>query len=141
MAEQAWGQTAPAASGSAIVRVVCDAHILDESMCLGWTADWSVAYRRLDVSAERMSGARRYNLGPARPTGTDRRACAARAVLANDFRNGARWWHDDPAKWLIRALHKVGLTDHLRRASAQIATPRRAAGVSASNNSPIIRGG
>jgi stearoyl-CoA desaturase (delta-9 desaturase) len=58
-----------------------------------------------------------------------------------DFRNGVRWWQYDPGKWLIVALHKIGLTSRLRRASAQLATPRRAAGASASNTSPVIPGG
>jgi stearoyl-CoA desaturase (delta-9 desaturase) len=33
-----------------------------------------------------------------------------------DYRNGIRRWHFDPAKWLIWALSRVGLTRELRRA-------------------------
>lgn len=32
-----------------------------------------------------------------------------------DFRNGIRWYHFDPSKWLIWTLSKVGLTSDLRR--------------------------
>ncbi|MBT8147143.1 MAG: fatty acid desaturase, partial [Gammaproteobacteria bacterium] len=32
-----------------------------------------------------------------------------------DYRNGIRWWHWDPTKWLIRSLSFVGLTQDLRR--------------------------
>lgn len=32
-----------------------------------------------------------------------------------DYRNGIRWWHWDPTKWLIRGLSLVGLTRGLRR--------------------------
>lgn len=32
-----------------------------------------------------------------------------------DYRNGIRWWHWDPTKWLIRGLSLVGLTRRLRR--------------------------
>ena len=35
-----------------------------------------------------------------------------------DFRNGVRWWHYDPSKWLIVSLSRVGLTSRLHRASA-----------------------
>ena len=31
-----------------------------------------------------------------------------------DFRNGIRWYHWDPAKWLIGALESVGLASNLR---------------------------
>ena len=34
-----------------------------------------------------------------------------------DYRNGVRWCHFDPSKWLIRTLAAVGLARHLRRAS------------------------
>lgn len=33
----------------------------------------------------------------------------------SDYRNGIRWYHWDPTKWLIRALSWVGLTSDLRR--------------------------
>ncbi|SHI20534.1 acyl-CoA desaturase [Ferrimonas marina] len=35
-----------------------------------------------------------------------------------DYRNGIRWWHFDPTKWLIRALEKCGLASSLRRVPA-----------------------
>ncbi len=35
-------------------------------------------------------------------------------LFAHDYRNGIRWWHWDPTKWLIRALSLVGLTSRLR---------------------------
>ena len=34
-----------------------------------------------------------------------------------DFRNGIRWYHWDPAKWLIRGLRSVGLATDLRTAA------------------------
>jgi stearoyl-CoA desaturase (Delta-9 desaturase) len=35
-------------------------------------------------------------------------------LFAHDYRNGIRWWHWDPTKWLIRALSFAGLTSKLR---------------------------
>ena len=35
-----------------------------------------------------------------------------------DYRNGNRWWHYDPTKWLIRSLSIVGLTKELKTCSA-----------------------
>lgn len=35
-------------------------------------------------------------------------------VFANDYRNGVRWYHFDPTKWLIWTLNKLGLTYGLR---------------------------
>lgn len=32
-----------------------------------------------------------------------------------DYRNGVKWWHFDPTKWLIRALSSVGITRNLKR--------------------------
>lgn len=32
-----------------------------------------------------------------------------------DYRNGVRWFHFDPSKWLIFALSKLGLASNLRR--------------------------
>lgn len=32
-----------------------------------------------------------------------------------DYRNGIRWWHFDPTKWLISACSVVGLTKDLKR--------------------------
>jgi stearoyl-CoA desaturase (delta-9 desaturase) len=34
--------------------------------------------------------------------------------FANDYRNGIRWYHFDPTKWLIQALEKMGLAWNLR---------------------------
>ncbi len=36
-------------------------------------------------------------------------------TYANDYRNGVRWYHFDPSKWLIWTLHKLGLASGLRR--------------------------
>lgn len=36
-------------------------------------------------------------------------------VFANDYRNGVRWYHFDPTKWLIWGLSKLGLTYNLKR--------------------------
>ena len=42
-----------------------------------------------------------------------------------DYRNGIRWWHFDPTKWMIQALSWIGLTRDLKRTShAQIETAR-----------------
>lgn len=35
-------------------------------------------------------------------------------LFAHDYRNGIRWWHWDPTKWVIRALSWCGLTSRLR---------------------------
>jgi len=32
-----------------------------------------------------------------------------------DYRNGIRWWHFDPTKWLIRSLERAGLASGLKR--------------------------
>ncbi len=36
-------------------------------------------------------------------------------AYANDYRNGVRWYHFDPTKWLIWTLSKLGLATDLRR--------------------------
>jgi len=36
-------------------------------------------------------------------------------TYANDYRNGIRWYHFDPTKWLIWTLNKLGLTSDLKR--------------------------
>lgn len=36
-------------------------------------------------------------------------------IFEYDYRNGVKWWHFDPTKWLIRGLAMVGLTRNLRR--------------------------
>jgi stearoyl-CoA desaturase (delta-9 desaturase) len=38
--------------------------------------------------------------------------------FATDYRNGIRWYHFDPTKWLIWTLHKLGLAQNLRRIDA-----------------------
>jgi stearoyl-CoA desaturase (delta-9 desaturase) len=38
--------------------------------------------------------------------------------FAHDYRNGIRWWHWDPSKWIICSLSWVGLTKRLRRTPA-----------------------
>ena len=34
-----------------------------------------------------------------------------------DYRNGIKWWHFDPTKWMIKGLSFVGLTSDLKRCS------------------------
>lgn len=36
-------------------------------------------------------------------------------TFANDYRNGIRWFHFDPTKWLIWGLSKLGLAHSLKR--------------------------
>ncbi|OGN64348.1 MAG: fatty acid desaturase [Chlamydiae bacterium RIFCSPHIGHO2_12_FULL_49_9] len=36
-------------------------------------------------------------------------------TFAYDYRNGIRWYHFDPAKWMIWTLHKFGLAHDLKR--------------------------
>ena len=36
-------------------------------------------------------------------------------VFAKDYRNGVRWFHWDPTKWLVYGLSKIGLTSNLRK--------------------------
>lgn len=36
-------------------------------------------------------------------------------TYANDYRNGIRWYHFDPTKWLIWTLNKMGLAHNLKR--------------------------
>ncbi|MBA3957753.1 MAG: fatty acid desaturase [Parachlamydiaceae bacterium] len=38
-------------------------------------------------------------------------------TFANDYRNGVRWFHFDPTKWLIWTLHKLGLASDLKKMS------------------------
>jgi stearoyl-CoA desaturase (Delta-9 desaturase) len=38
--------------------------------------------------------------------------------FAHDYRNGIRWWHWDPSKWIICSLSWLGLTTKLRRTPA-----------------------
>jgi stearoyl-CoA desaturase (delta-9 desaturase) len=39
-------------------------------------------------------------------------------TFANDYRNGIRWYHFDPTKWLIWTLNKLGLAQKLKRTQA-----------------------
>lgn len=39
-------------------------------------------------------------------------------TFANDYRNGVRWYHYDPTKWMIWLLSKLGLAKGLRRVDA-----------------------
>lgn len=39
-------------------------------------------------------------------------------TFANDYRNGIRWYHFDPTKWLIWTLNKLGLAHDLKQMSA-----------------------
>ncbi|MBD1582300.1 acyl-CoA desaturase [Pseudoalteromonas sp. S16_S37] len=36
-------------------------------------------------------------------------------IFASDYRNGIRWYHYDPTKWIIRAMAAVGLASKLKR--------------------------
>lgn len=36
-------------------------------------------------------------------------------TFANDYRNGIRWYHFDPTKWVIWTLNKLGLASDLKR--------------------------
>lgn len=39
-------------------------------------------------------------------------------TFANDYRNGIRWFHFDPTKWVIWTLQKLGLAHSLKRVDA-----------------------
>lgn len=41
-------------------------------------------------------------------------------TFANDYRNGVRWYHFDPTKWLIWTLNKLGLAHDLKRMSSVV---------------------
>ena len=46
-------------------------------------------------------------------------------IFENDYRNGVKWWHYDPTKWLISALSRCGQTWDLKRvAEERIETAR-----------------
>jgi len=38
-------------------------------------------------------------------------------IFQSDYRNGIRWWHWDPTKWMIAGCNKVGLARNLNRVS------------------------
>jgi stearoyl-CoA desaturase (Delta-9 desaturase) len=45
-------------------------------------------------------------------------------AFPSDYRNGVRWFHFDPSKWLIWALSKVHLTRNLRRFDSEVVHKR-----------------
>jgi len=38
----------------------------------------------------------------------------------SDYRNGVRWYHFDPTKWLIKSLSLIGLTNNLKKVPEKI---------------------
>lgn len=48
-------------------------------------------------------------------------------IFEYDYRNGIRWWHYDPTKWLIRGLSLIGMTKNLRRCPEERIEKARAA--------------
>jgi len=40
-------------------------------------------------------------------------------IFENDYRNGIRWWHFDPTKWLIKSCEWLKLTSKLRKTPEQ----------------------
>jgi stearoyl-CoA desaturase (delta-9 desaturase) len=36
-------------------------------------------------------------------------------IFQNDYRNGVKWWHFDPTKWLIALMSWLGLASNLKR--------------------------
>lgn len=45
-------------------------------------------------------------------------------VFANDYRNGVRWYHFDPTKWLIWTLSKLGVAHNLKRVDPAVIDKR-----------------
>lgn len=45
-------------------------------------------------------------------------------TFANDYRNGIRWFHFDPTKWLIWTLSKVGLASNLKKTDPLVVKKR-----------------
>jgi len=45
--------------------------------------------------------------------------------FALDYRNGVRWYHFDPSKWMIFSLSKLGLCRDLKRVSSKIIMQKR----------------
>jgi len=43
----------------------------------------------------------------------------------NDYRNGIRWYHWDPTKWLISTLHAFGLVKNLKSVSPEMIVKRK----------------
>lgn len=46
-------------------------------------------------------------------------------AFATDYRNGVRWYHFDPSKWLIWTLSKVGLAWNLKRVPLEVTLHQR----------------
>jgi stearoyl-CoA desaturase (delta-9 desaturase) len=40
-------------------------------------------------------------------------------TFANDYRNGIKWYHFDPTKWLIWTLHKCGWAKDLKQVTSR----------------------
>ena len=36
-------------------------------------------------------------------------------AFANDYRNGIRWWHFDPTKWIVWSASKLGMVKNLKK--------------------------
>ncbi len=45
-------------------------------------------------------------------------------VFSNDYRNGIRWYHFDPTKWVIWVLHKCGLAFGLKKIDPSLINKR-----------------
>lgn len=45
-------------------------------------------------------------------------------TFANDYRNGIRWFHFDPTKWLIWSLAKIKFASHLKEMDAEVIKKR-----------------
>lgn len=45
-------------------------------------------------------------------------------TFSSDYRNGVRWYHWDPTKWLIWGLSRLGLATKLRRSPVDVAQQR-----------------
>jgi stearoyl-CoA desaturase (delta-9 desaturase) len=65
-------------------------------------------------------------------------------TFANDYRNGVRWYHFDPTKWLIWALNHLGLAYALKRVNEyhvkeRIVAERKSAAVEVLKASLIAR--
>jgi stearoyl-CoA desaturase (delta-9 desaturase) len=45
-------------------------------------------------------------------------------VFSSDYRNGTKWYHFDPSKWLVWTLNRVGLAKNLKKISVYTAKKR-----------------
>lgn len=45
-------------------------------------------------------------------------------TFANDYRNGIRWYHFDPTKWMIWFFYKLGLANNLKKVDAVLIEKR-----------------